>query len=87
MTNFISRYVTQVEVGSLVVEVSGGGLQIYVPDPLSDQLKAGQTLFLHNYLVVREDALAMAISHLRSTRMHAFEERASNIARDNRCTN
>ena len=55
----ISGNVTQVEAGSLVVEVGGVGLLIYVPDPLSDQLKAGQTVFLHTYLVVRQDALAL----------------------------
>ena len=51
--------VTHVEEGSLVVEVGGVGLLVYVPNPLSDQLKAGQTVFLHTYLVVREDMLAL----------------------------
>lgn len=55
----INGKITQVEVGSLVVEVGGVGLQVYVPDPISDQVKTGQTLFLHTYLVVREDALAL----------------------------
>jgi Holliday junction DNA helicase RuvA len=55
----INGNITQVELGSLVVEVGGVGLQVYVPDPISDQVKAGQTLFLHTYLVVREDALAL----------------------------
>ncbi len=76
MIAFTSGNVTQVEVRSVVVEVGGGGLQIYVPDPLSDQLKAGQTIFLHNYPVVREDALAVAICHLHSARIRALEERA-----------
>ena len=55
----INGKITQVEAGSLVVEVGGVGLQVYVPDPISDQVKTGQTLFLHTYLVVREDALAL----------------------------
>ena len=55
----INGNITQVELGSLVVEVGGVGLQVYVPDPISDQVKAGQTLFLQTYLVVREDALAL----------------------------
>ena len=55
----ISGSITQVDAGSLVVEVGGVGLLIYVPDPLSDQAKSGQTVFLHTYLVVREDALSL----------------------------
>ena len=55
----INGKITQVEAGSLVVEVGGVGLQVYVPDPISDQVKTGQTLSLHTYLVVREDALAL----------------------------
>jgi Holliday junction DNA helicase RuvA len=55
----ISGSITQVDTGSLVVEVGGVGLLIYVPDPLSDQAKSGQTVFLHTYLVVRQDALSL----------------------------
>lgn len=55
----ISGNITQVDAGSLVVEVGGVGLLIFVPDPLSDQVHAGQTVFLHTYLVVREDTLAL----------------------------
>ena len=45
--------------GSLVVEVGGVGLLVFVPDPLSDQLASGQNVFLHTYLIVRQDALAL----------------------------
>jgi Holliday junction DNA helicase RuvA len=55
----LSGKVTHVEEGSLVVEVGGVGLLVHVPSPLSDQIKAGQTIFLHTYLVVREDMLAL----------------------------
>jgi Holliday junction DNA helicase RuvA len=55
----ISGNVTQVETGSLVVEVGGVGLLVYVPAPLSDQAKPGQMVFMHTYLVVRQDALAL----------------------------
>ena len=55
----ISGKVTHVEAGSLVVEVGGVGLLVYVPDPLSDQAGVGKAMFLHTYLVVREDALAL----------------------------
>jgi len=55
----ISGNITQVETGSLVVEVGGVGLLVYVPDPISDLANVGETIFLHTYLVVREDALAL----------------------------
>jgi Holliday junction DNA helicase RuvA len=55
----INGKVTQVETGSLVIEVGGVGLLVYVPDPICDQVKAGHTVFLYTYLVVREDALAL----------------------------
>jgi Holliday junction DNA helicase RuvA len=51
--------ISQVGEGSLVVEVGGVGLVVYVPEPLSDQLTAGQTVHLHTYLIVRQDALAL----------------------------
>ena len=55
----LSGKVTHVEPGSLVVEVGGVGLLVYVPDPISDQARAGRAIFLHTYLVVREDSLAL----------------------------
>lgn len=55
----LSGNVTHVDQGSLVVELGGVGILVYVPDPLSDRAKAGQSIFLHTYLVVREDALAL----------------------------
>jgi Holliday junction DNA helicase RuvA len=51
--------ISHVEEGSLVVAVGGVGLQVNVPNPLSDELTPGQTVFLHTYLVVRQDALAL----------------------------
>ncbi|HUV27251.1 MAG TPA: Holliday junction branch migration protein RuvA [Anaerolineales bacterium] len=55
----INGNVIQVEVGSLVVEVGGVGLFISVPDPLTDQIKPGQSIYLHTYLIVRQDALSL----------------------------
>jgi Holliday junction DNA helicase RuvA len=55
----LSGNISQVGEGSLVVEVGGVGLQVYVPDPLSDQLTPGQNVFLHTHLIVRQDALAL----------------------------
>jgi Holliday junction DNA helicase RuvA len=51
--------ISQIGEGSIVVEVSGVGLLVYVPDPLSDQLVPGQNVLLHTYLIVRQDALAL----------------------------
>ena len=44
---------------SVVIEVGGVGLQVYVPAPLKDTLRRGDSAFLHTYLVVREDALTL----------------------------
>jgi len=44
---------------SLVVEVSGVGFQVFVPAPTRDQLRPGETIFLHTYMVVRQDAMAL----------------------------
>ena len=59
MITTIRGNLSHVETGSLVIEVSGIGLLVHVPDPLSDQARTGQAIFLHTYLVVREDALAL----------------------------
>lgn len=44
---------------SLVVEVGGVGLQVFVPNPLKDEAHSGQHIHLHTYLVVRQDALIL----------------------------
>jgi len=46
-------------VDSVVIEVGGVGLQVYVPAPVRDTLRLGENTFLHTYLVVREDALTL----------------------------
>lgn len=55
----IKGLVSQVEEGSLVVEVGGVGLLVHVPNPLSDQLTTGKNVYLHTSLIVRQDALAL----------------------------
>jgi Holliday junction DNA helicase RuvA len=59
MISSLKGSIGQVGEGSLVVEVGGVGLLVYVPDPLLDQLSIGQNISLHTYLVVRQDALAL----------------------------
>lgn len=44
---------------SLVVEVGGVGLQVYVPAAIRQQARVGEGIFLHTYLVVRQDALML----------------------------
>jgi len=43
----------------VVIAVGGVGLQVYLPAPLKDRLRAGERVFLHTYLAVREDALTL----------------------------
>ncbi len=44
---------------SLIVEVGGVGLQVYIPAPLKDRLSIGDNTLLYTHLVVREDALTL----------------------------
>jgi Holliday junction DNA helicase RuvA len=44
---------------SLVVEIGGFGLQVFVPATLRDEARIGETLFLYTHLVVRQDALSL----------------------------
>lgn len=44
---------------SLVVQVGGVGLQVYVPAAARNQQRVGESVFLYTYLVVREDALTL----------------------------
>ncbi len=44
---------------SLVVEVGGVGLQVNVPAAIRQQARVGEGIFLHTYLVVRQDALIL----------------------------
>ena len=39
--------------------MGGVGLQVFVPSPLSDEFSPGQNVFLHTYLIVRQDAMAL----------------------------
>jgi len=42
-----------------IVEVGGMGFQVFVPSPKINELRVGETVFLHTYLVVREDSLSL----------------------------
>lgn len=51
--------VQEVSSDSLIIELGGLGIQVFIPAPTRDQVKAGENVFLHTYLVVREDALTL----------------------------
>lgn len=55
----LSGRVQEVNTDSLVVEVGGVGLLVYVPAPMRAQARSGESIFLHTYLVVREDLLSL----------------------------
>jgi Holliday junction DNA helicase RuvA len=42
-----------------ILEVSGLGFQVFVPSPHIEEIRVGETVFLHTYLVVREDSLTL----------------------------
>ena len=44
---------------SLVVDVGGVGLRVYSTREVCSQARAGEPIFLHTHLVVREDALTL----------------------------
>jgi len=47
--------ITQVEDNAVIIETGGVGLRTFVPNPLREQLKTGEAIFLFTYLVIRED--------------------------------
>jgi len=44
---------------SLVLQMGGFGMRVYVPTDLASQTRAGEKVFLHTHLVVREDNWAL----------------------------
>ena len=55
----ISGHVLEVLPDGIIVEVGGVGLQVHIPAPGRDLLHPGESVFLHTYLVVRQDLLAL----------------------------
>jgi Holliday junction DNA helicase RuvA len=51
----ISGEITQVEDNALIIETGGVGLRVFIPKPLRERSKAGERIFLHTHLVIRED--------------------------------
>jgi len=44
---------------SIVVEIGGVGLRVFVPAQLREDLRVGEQVKLHTYLVVRDDSLTL----------------------------
>lgn len=59
MIALLHGVVVMIENDSIVLEVGGVGLQIYIPAELKDRLEIGEALLLHTRLIVREDLLAL----------------------------
>lgn len=55
----ISGRIMEVEADSLIVEVGGIGMRVFVPAPLSDKSQPGNTISLHSHLIVRETELSL----------------------------
>ena len=55
----ISGRILEIDSNSLVVEVGGVGIEVFVPQPFLDQHQSGERIFLNAYLIVREDSLSL----------------------------
>jgi Holliday junction DNA helicase RuvA len=51
--------ITQIEDTSIIIEVGGVGMRVFVPAPLRDKLATGEVVLLHTHLIVREDSLTL----------------------------
>ncbi len=59
MISILNGRILEIYPDSLVVGLGGVGLQVSVPVHLHDRLRPGDEVFLHTYLVVRQDALSL----------------------------
>jgi len=59
MISTLRGEIAQIEETSLIVEVGGVGLRVFVPAPLRTRVKTGETAYLFTHLVVREDSLTL----------------------------
>ncbi len=55
----LSGRVADLFTDSVVVEVGGIGVRVFVPDPLRAQLRVGERVHFHTHLAVREDSLTL----------------------------
>jgi len=59
MISVLNGRVLEVETDRLVVGIGGVGLQVFIPNLLRDQMAPGDEIYLHTYLVVRQDSLSL----------------------------
>lgn len=59
MISSLAGRVAQIDELSLVIELGGVGLQVFVPLPVLAEAKVGANLSLQTYLVVRENELSL----------------------------
>ncbi len=55
----LSGRIQEIDAEGIVVEVGGVGFRVAIPAPWRERLRVGESVFLHTYLVVREDALML----------------------------
>jgi holliday junction DNA helicase RuvA len=55
----LSGSVSTIGSDSIVLEVGGVGIKVFVSAPLRDRLRTGETTFLFTHLIVRQDALML----------------------------
>jgi Holliday junction DNA helicase RuvA len=55
----LSGRLQEINSDSVIVDVGGVGFLVFIPAPWRDHLHAGESIFMHTYLVVREDALSL----------------------------
>lgn len=55
----LNGIVQEADSDSLVIDFGGVGIQVYVPAALAAASRPGERLFLHTYLVIRQDALQL----------------------------
>jgi len=51
--------VQEINADSVIVDVGGVGYRVFVPTPWREHMRAGESIFLHTHLVVREDSLTL----------------------------
>ena len=51
--------ITQIEENALIIEVANLGIRVQVTTTLREQMKVGESVFLHTHFVVREDSMSL----------------------------
>ncbi len=60
MISYVKGKLADISEGSIVIDVSGIGWQVFVPGQVLDRLPAlGETIKIHTWLQVREDAMTL----------------------------